>query len=347
MLYFSEYNYRGNHAGTKARNDVEEILKRFGAKPINSRQFVLRSEGNEDYIQSSVKNRLDLFRMFFDVRRVRNEMVLVQYPMLGFDFQKKYLEEIRKHNKLVLLVHDLHSLRIPNEEKLKQEVEVLNLASVLILHNHFMIDKVQALGVSSPKMYSLELFDYLYSGEIKTNEKKLPKIAFAGNLGKSSFLIKMLNQNPGVVFQLYGNGWSKKDQYRNVNYIGSFLPDEIPGMLDACFGLVWDGESTECGEGPLGEYTRINNPHKMSLYLAAGIPVIVWSEAAVAELVQKYSLGITVERIDNLEEMIAAVTEVQYQEMKNNVLKYRETVLQGKHLIDVLNCIEEVKKWNP
>lgn len=339
MLYFSEYNYRGNHAGTKARNDVEEILKRFGAKSINSRQFILCTGENEDHIQSSVKNRLDLFRLFFDVRKVRNETVLVQYPMLGFDFQKKYFNAISKRNKLVLLVHDLHSLRIPNEEKLKQEIEVLNSASALILHNRFMIDKVRVLGVHSPKMYSLELFDYLYSGEIQPNEKKLFKVAFAGNLGKSSFLPKMLKQNPGVTFQLYGNGWSEVDQYKNANYIGSFKTDEIPGVIDACFGLVWDGESTESGEGPLGEYTRINNPHKMSLYLAAGIPVIVWSEAAVAELVQKYNLGIIVERIDNLEEVIMAVSDEQYQKMKNNVMQYRETVLKGKHLCDVLSSI--------
>ena len=41
MYYFSEYNYRGNHAGTKARNDAEEILKKNGLDNI----YVVETRG--------------------------------------------------------------------------------------------------------------------------------------------------------------------------------------------------------------------------------------------------------------------------------------------------------------
>ena len=35
------------------------------------------------------------------------------------------------------------------------------------------------------------------------------------------------------------------------------------------------------------DYLRINNPHKTSLYLACGIPIITWNKAAIAQYVRK------------------------------------------------------------
>ena len=114
----------------------------------------------------------------------------------------------------------------------------------------------------------------------------------------------------------------------------------IPEKLRARYGLVWDGDSLRSGSGALGEYTRINNPHKLSLYLAAGIPVIVWREAAVAEVVQKYGVGITLERIDHLEEVLANISEQNYSEMKQNTEKIREKLIKGKYLECILKQLQ-------
>ena len=55
--------------------------------------------------------------------------------------------------------------------------------------------------------------------------------------------------------------------------------------------------SSETCKGSFGEYLRINNPHKTSLYLASGIPVIIWSKAALAEFIEKNKCGITVDSL--------------------------------------------------
>lgn len=58
------------------------------------------------------------------------------------------------------------------------------------------------------------------------------------------------------------------------NLEGSYMPEELPEKLEAKYGLVWDGlEITSC-EGTFGQYLKYNNPHKFSLYMAAGIAVI-------------------------------------------------------------------------
>lgn len=337
MLYFfSEHSYRGNHAGTKARNDVETILQQTGAMPINSRIYELRSDEREDQIYSNVENRFDLFKLFWDIKKLKNQTVIIQYPMLAFDFQEKYFKEIAKKNHLVLLVHDLHSLRIPDKRNLELEISLLNTASVLIVHNRFMKQKIKELGVNVSQIYCLELFDYLYTGTLKQMCNKNNSVAFAGNLEKSMFFSELIKYNPDIEFKFYGIGWEDELNARNAKYCGNFSPEIIPEKLNASYGLVWDGDSVIDGAGPLGEYTLINNPHKLSLYLAAGMPVIVWKDAAVAELITKYNVGIVVERIDNLGAIFENITDKMYIDMKHNVLEIREKIVCGYFLKHIL-----------
>ena len=53
---------------------------------------------------------------------------------------------------------------------------------------------------------------------------------------------------------------------------------------------------------------RFNNPHKLSLYVALGLPVIVWREAAIAEFVLKQGIGITVSDLLELNDISTKVS---------------------------------------
>ena len=118
------------------------------------------------------------------------------------------------------------------------------------------------------------------------------------------------------------------------------MPDEIPGKLKGKYGLVWDGNTTRGCSGPVGEYTKINNPHKMSLYISSGIPIIAWSQAAIAEFINQYQIGITVDRIDSLSKELSTISEKQYLSMKKNVLELRKKLIHGEFLKRVLKEIE-------
>lgn len=348
MYYFSEKNYRGNHAGTKARNDVESILKQYGARPINSKPFILRSDIKDLNIYSNVRTRFNLARYFFDAWKVRNQFVVIQYPMLAFDFVQEYFEAIAKRNRLVLLVHDIHSLRIPDEMKLKKEIALLNLAHTVIVHNRFMECKLQSLGLKVANIVSLDIFDYLCEcKDIRASwgQRGKKTICFAGNLAKSKFLSDLLKCNPKVQISLFGSGLDNSLlKFKNVRYYGSFHPEDIPEKLKAEYGLVWDGDSVFGCTGALGEYTKINNPHKLSLYLASGIPVIVWGKSAAAEYVRKHGVGIVVERIDNLEEVLNSISEQQYWDMIDKVKLVQSEITAGNQLTGVLKRIESLKE---
>ncbi len=339
MLYFfSEYNVRGNHAGTKARNDIEKILRKENAVPIN-RKILQLSEKNGS-IKCNIKNRFDFIRYYWDLLFIRNRTVIIQYPMLSFDIDFQYIKKLSRKNRVVFLIHDIQSLRKMNKNGLEKEIKILNLADALIVHNCFMTQKIHELGIRQKQIYELECFDYLYDKETEAQRDK-KAIIYAGNLKKSQFLEEMFRKNEHVEFNLYGDGWNEVlDEFKNANYQGSFLPDVVIEKLKGKFGLIWDGESVKGCTGVVGEYIKINNPHKMSLYIAAGIPVIVWNKAAVAKFVKQYNIGLIVESIDNLEEYISNISDKYYDEMIKNVKKLREKIVEGYFFEEVLKKIE-------
>ena len=339
MYYFSEINIRGNHAGTKARNDVETILKNSGAIPINKKPLILKSDINEN-IYSNIRNRFDFLDYFVKANILKNEVIFIQYPMLSFDKDKKYVKTLSKKNHVVLLIHDIHSLRRGNYEELKKEIDFLNLADILIVHNNFMKKELENYGVNVKKIYNLGIFDYLFTPNDNDLDIEVADIVFAGNLEKSVFLDDFILSNVNIKMNLYGIGWKEKwNQYKNINYIGNFTPDEIPSKLKGKYGLVWDGDSINTCSGFLGEYTKINNPHKFSLYIAAGIPVIAWKESAIAEYIKKYDLGIVLDSLSNLKVLLDEITEEEYLIKCENIKKIRNRVINGKNLKEIIQMI--------
>ena len=81
---------------------------------------------------------------------------------------------------------------------------------------------------------------------------------------------------------------------------------------------VRDGPSAlEC-TGDTGRYLKFNIPHKFSLYLSIGIPVIVWSRAACAALVSQYDVGLTINSLVDLNQILENVTKDRYSYLSRN-----------------------------
>ena len=76
---------------------------------------------------------------------------------------------------------------------------------------------------------------------------------------------------------------------------------------------------------------KYNTPHKLSLYIAAGLPVIVWKQAAVAAFVTKHEIGIAVESLTDVSERIQSLSDGEYNEMVKTVKKLQKEVVKGQH----------------
>ena len=326
ITYIGEKPAPNNHAGNKARVDVDAILRdNYGEPYENLEEIVFSNLGQKIGYVLDPSNLMQIWR----IRQMRSQKVIMQYPFYFNPILKKVLRESLGKNEAVLLIHDVNALRSFQEVDIKAEIDELNLAKAVIVHNDIMGNALQKLGLKVPWI-SLELFDYLLPDIPQSVFSKGTTVAFAGNLGKSKFLRDVEVGTVGLHFNLYGPGF-KEDviKWDNVSYKGSFPPDEVPFRLEGNFGLIWDGTDIKTCDGPTGTYMKYNNPHKLSLYIAAGLPVIVWKQAAIADFVTSHKIGIAVESLTDVAERIRALPDSGYNEMAKAVKTLQKDIVHG------------------
>lgn len=291
--FYIEDNYR---ADGKARLDISSILINNGISNIYSQspQRVVR-----------------LLRQAGALLRLgKTDLLFVQYPAGRKEFIKLARMLYHRHIKIAAYIHDLDSIR--THTSLQKEIDMLSLFDCLISHNSSMTQYIRSIGYDKP-IIELEIFDYLHNIQRPVAPSELNAgICFAGNLDKSKF-ISQLKTIKNTHFELYGVCKNSSSFVQpHITYNGSLPADEIPFCLKGAFGLVWDGESIESCTGELGEYLKYNNPHKLSLYMAAGKPVIVWSHSAIADFVKANGLGLVVDNLYEAADKIAHMTEKDY-----------------------------------
>lgn len=264
----------------------------------------------------------------------KNDIVWIQFPLyssLGTNILFNYCKKVKA--KIIILIHDIQYLRdFPTMRN--EEISWLNRADTIIAHNDSMKQQFINDGVFV-NIVTLKIFDFLDSNPFVTKLKKEDPIIFAGNLDKAPFLRKMDQVYPVNAFGITKN----KKFPMNVNYFGSFDQEELAYELQGSFSLIWDGDSTETCSGPLGEYLKINNPYKVSMSLALGIPVIIWKKAALANFVSENKLGICVNSLQEIKYKINELSESEYQTLIINAKKQGEKLRNSFYSKDVIKTI--------
>jgi hypothetical protein len=200
------------------------------------------------------------------------------------------------------------------------------------------------MGFAPDRILVLGIFDYLIPdyGE-KIGDRKAPSpdlpvcVAGAFRPNKSGYIYDLPDNVP---FNLYGIGYEEKGA-ANVSYHGSFPPDDLPFAMEGSFGLVWDGDRADTCGGTYGEYLRINNPHKTSLYLASGLPVIIWDQAALADFVESNGCGLAIASLTELREALDRVTPEEYAEMVRKARRISSRLRRGGYTGRVLERLAE------
>lgn len=335
------------HAGSKARNDAFKILKNinFDNLPVNTKMPKIRKSVFKSLQYFQYKKNSQIFDS--KLKEITNsDTVFIQYPLniACIDLHKIFKKYNQKIN-IVILVHDLDSIRCRFDKdsnflrKFRVSVTDKNLlqsATYIISHNAKMTKELINLGVDEKKIINLEIFDYLYDGALAKVGKN-SGIIIAGNLEpkKAGYLSELKNLK-NVNFNLYGSNFDDKCLGENISYKGKFLPDELIPNLEGSFGLVWDGNGIDKCNGAWGEYLKFNNPHKTSLYLAAGLPVIIWKEAALSEFIIKNNLGIAVDSLYELEDRLKNISDEEYTKMLDSVKVFSHKIRNGEFLKNAL-----------
>ena len=333
------------HAGGKAPRDVYEIASRCGFRKV----FVSRETSKTKWKRCLFAVWWIIKSFFLSVMIARRAIVLVQFPAgylrgrLGY-YLLAMLRKI-KGVKIVTLVHDVDALRYGYNDV--QSVDfvsrIMMVSDKLIVHNQRMADWFVAQGVCDCKLIRLGIFDYLTDADMPDVPKDFHSVIVAGNLDadKTGYLAG-LREIADVHWLLYGPFFdSARCCGENVDYVGCYPADELPMKLVGGFGLVWDGPSIETCDGGFGGYLRYNNPHKLSLYLASGVPVVVWNEAAEAALVLREGVGITVGSLREIGAALKSVGEDEYSAMRRRAQKFGTRLRNGEFLTAALSVIKD------
>lgn len=322
----------------------DEIVGSAATKPSSDVAFIAQKCGYmEKYvIVPRVKNKLldvivRLYCLIGVIRSCeRDSVILLQYPCFNekvFQYAKLFL----KGRKLITVVHDMNSIREAGILS-KAEIASLSVFSEIIVHSPEMEQYLSPYFCDAVKFHILGFFPYL-SSSICEKPSLSNEVCFAGNIDKSVFLPKYFPMIRNIRLKLFGRMEHPLELPDNVKYCGMFKPDDIVA-LKGSWGLVWDGETIDSCSGTWGKYLRIIAPHKFSLYIAAGIPVIVWSESAMARIVIENGIGLTVSSLDELEEKLNDVSSEEYARFVSNLHILSYEVRTGKMLNEIWNAIK-------
>lgn len=341
---------KSQHAGSKAKEDVIRFAEESGYEPLYVRCYLTKST---NVIQRTLRYFIPFWgwlKVYLKVKK--GSVVLLQKPFHHKQFFRKKclsLLKTKKGCKIISLLHDVDLLRgsnwlngyIENEFKF-----TMSNSDYEIVHNQFMKDALKKMGYSEEQMVSLEIFDYYIPKKPspKTITELTADVAIAGNFDpkKSSYIYLLKNLKNTFKINLYGPDYRETEKTDFIKYNGSFPADEVPNVLDAKFGLVWDGDGIDCCSNQSGNYLRYNNPHKTSLYLVSRLPVIVWKQAAMARFVEQENVGITVESLEEIRDKINSISAEDYNVMCSNVEKIAGRLEKGYYLKAALDTCEKL-----
>ncbi len=340
VIFTATERHRFRQAGSKAPNDIYTLCERRGWKEA---LYPDVRQGNSKTPLWRIRRNIKVAAFWAgQLQRLKSgDVVFYQHPMrYGTKTAAPFIKGMKKKGiHFLVLIHDLDSLRYSMiyADNIKSNVNYedsgfLKLFDAVICHNESMKAQLAGQGISPGKIICLELFDYLVSGDREPSAGKQDALIIAGNLDpqKCGYIYDLEEVPLPCPVNLYGIHFEPTSKPKTrLRYQGSFEPDELPAILEGKYGIVWDGSSADTCRGTAGEYLRWNNPHKLSLYLAAGIPVITWKEAAVAAFVERNGIGITVDSLKELPEKLKSISDDQYAAMKRQAERFRPLLTAG------------------
>lgn len=326
------------NAGSKAVRDCEKIMEKRGYKVLS-----IYSHLNCSQIISKMFHLLQLFKFFLIPY---GSILVIKHPIYKGNTYLRFLKLSKaiKKIKLVFLIHDIESERMMFDDSSDFYVKdnfMYKYADFIIAHNDAMKKFLVSKGVLKDKIVTLSLFDYLATEPQINIFDREADISVAGNLSESKckYIYDLIDNVKELKIQLYGVGLSK--YYINkCDYKGSFSPENLVHMINSKYGLVWDGTSIYTCNGSTGKYLKINNPHKLSLFIASKVPVIIWKHAAEARFVEENKIGFCVDSLNEIKKIIDMFDVEEYKKMVCNIEKLSKKVRTGFFLNEKLKDME-------
>lgn len=328
----------------KCRHDWEVYCQQMGGKLIDAFTYDWDKEP-DDVLSSRLDGILGGLK--------RNDIVIVnwEFAMDSNRWINEFIDRVHLFGaKLVFLMLDINSWRdldpltvadVQTPEKFKDtqavtyEARFFAKADGLLLHSPEMRDRLQIqMDVAQKKMPAA--IAYLgptgYSTVYYADRRQPGNgIDYAGSLSKAKFLLHLPEDFKINVFGAKPSD-AELAQHDNLNLHAKLDPEAVPTALKGSYGLVWDSEGYPEATGRLADYERVNSPGKFPMYLAADEPVIIWSQAALAPYVRENGIGLVVDDLSQLPDLIAQQSDDAYLDMVKNVERISPLIRDGYYI---------------
>lgn len=348
MIYYLSRDYKYKHindAGSKARLDIEKIMDGLSYLPAGRHYTISKNR-----LLHFIRTIIIVIRMLICIRK--NDILILQYPTKYYNIIC-HLAHLRKV-KVITFIHDFGCFR-KMYNSIHKEIRLMNMSDAVIGCNPIICKWLLEngfIGYSKKAIVEpLHAFDFLSSATCPDRRDTWPlhKIVYAGQLArkKNNFLYNYGYHIEGYSVNVYGKGFNKSyaTNPEKFNIKGFMLPDMLINKAEGDFGLVWDGDSIDCCSGNWGEYLKINTPHKVSLYIRCGLPIIIWSKAAMAEFVKKNGLGICVDSLSEINNIYKSLTQDEYKKMYENVKHISNLMANGYYFSKAIkNVISRINQ---
>lgn len=342
-LFLNKQDFETNTASARTIENVRKISEEFGFVKVTTHGNVARQI-------------LRILKYTF-----RSGAVLLVYPKFisptHFDYinLRLFVQRLLKYRKkFIYYVTDLPveqqiALEVPVGERERSiEKRILSLADCIIVFDQEMQDLlVRNYGLDDKLFVHSELLDYVVDTTPQSRPKTHSKgigIVYAGGLEQYALeeSIKSLPSDDGipVEYHLFGPGgeWTENIR-RDILYHGSRNFTEIVDAIkEYHFGLILAALSER-----MGQYLSLGPTNRFSLYMAAGIPVVVpRSFGYAAKIVEKYNVGLVFNDIKEIPSLVSQGME-RYEEYLENVQLLQRRTTTGYHLRTALSkCMGKV-----
>lgn len=265
------------------------------------------------------------------------DLVICQFPTWnGLEFERGLVRHIKAyHGRIVIFIHDLEAVLSENRRSMLQDtLGLYNEAELLIVPSYGMKQFLINQGIrAGMKFIVQEAWDYTTTLRSMRPGKLKREIHFAENPDRFYFLRTWSYE---VLLKVY-----EEQEIRGGDYVQSmgWLSSErlLLELSEGGFGLVWYGD--ECGH----QYLSMNGSMNLSVYLAAGIPVIVPRGISNQCMIEENHLGFIVDTLDEAAEIVKNITEQEYQEYTSAVAKFSDLIKEGyftrKCLVDMFQML--------
>ncbi len=250
------------------------------------------------------------------------DFVICQFPTLnGLEFDRALVRHIRAyHGHVIIFVREMEPGIIEERQSVWSEMAGLyNEAEALIVPSDAMKQFLIRQGIRGSMRFIVQEMLDVTLNPYRSEQNGLKRgIHYAGDPGSSGFPDTWDHEVPLYVYsdQACPGG--------NVQKKGWMPSDRLCLELSkGGFGLVWYG-------GKNGyQYLTMNNSLKLSLYLTAGIPVIVPRGISNQRLIEENHLGVVVDTLDEAAELIKQISEQEYLKYVAAVERFAPLLREG------------------